>query len=220
MILRWQYQVRAEPVPFDNVDQLLTPIHQTSEAIVNIRAATMAAAFLVAATTSFAYCPNPAPLGQVLKIDHEEGDFSDYDSTVGAADLSIVQPGLAVTDNALEVALNDTDDHYGKVHVDWRTEDLRVGLHLDLRNIDFGTPTDHFQVWSLRNSAGDIRMALYLANDPSKRVFWASIVEDDLTVRSLPLIETSDNPHIELVIKRATGPSLSGLDGVFEMFVG
>lgn len=218
--LLWQYQTKAEPPWTPIAGPILKPGLSPVDVVVNARAATVAATFLViASTTAFAYCPNPTPLGEMFKIDHEEGDFSDYDSVPPDAglDLTIVQPGLAVTDNALKVHLLDTDDHYGKKHVDWRTDDLRVGLHLDLREIDYGSPTDYFQVWSLRNAASDIRAALYLANDPSNRVFWASVVDDTGLVRSLPLTQTSDNPHIETHIRRASSASAS--DGIFEMFV-
>lgn len=213
-----QYQIKAEPVAFGLPGASLNPIHQPADITVNIRAATVAAAFMaVASTTVFAAPPNPTPYGTVVKIDHEEGDLSDYDSTVNPGDLSISQPGLAVTDNRLKVTLNDTDDHYGAKAVDWRTDDLRVGLNLDMGKLDYGDPTDDFQVWSLRDGSGATRVALYLANDPSVRVFWASVIEDDLTIRSLPLTETLDLTHIEVVVKRAT--SASAADGTFEMYV-
>lgn len=164
--------------------------------------------------------PGVIPFGLMFVIDHEEGDFTDYDSVVDpGGDLSIVQAGLAVTDNAMRVTLNDTSDHYGRRAIDWRTRDIRVGVHLQLGDIDFGSPTDVFQVWSLRTAAGALRAALYMANDPTGRVFWASVVSDSGVEQVLPLQQTSDNPHIEVRIKRSKTavPALDG--GELEMFI-
>ena len=159
----------------------------------------------------------------ILTIDFEEEDFSDFDSTTGVEDLSVIAGAAMVGTYGMNLAINDVDPHYGSndITVGGATE-LRARFYIDPNNYTQGGGSGDFRCFLIRcdgtySSITDF-VFISLGYDGSNYDIFTAFGDDADVNNTTANYTISDDKHwFEIYVKRETSDGAG--DGIGRLYI-
>jgi hypothetical protein len=160
-------------------------------------------------------------MADIIDIDHEGGDLSEYDSTVDVdGDMSAhADAALASTNFGMKLVIDDTNTMYGQItQVDTGTAKIRIRFYIDPNALTMGNWElfDIFNIYTTNDPWFINR--LFLRTDDGGNYFIQCEAYSDAGAISTDTEGISDAPHyVELYIQQAADDA-SG-DGNVEWWI-
>lgn len=160
-----------------------------------------------------------------VKVDFEENDLTDFDSTTGVEDLAANATAAMVGTYGMEYTMNDVSDHYGTLGASLSVltgDELRIRWYFDPNSVSYPDANDWYH---LRVSADGTYSGITLLT--RVRVGWntgtgfflnCQVKDDADTTLGLTVTDFSDAEHyLEIYVKRES--SDGGADGEFRAWI-
>lgn len=162
-----------------------------------------------------------APQGEVFRIDFEEEDLSDFDSTTGEEDLAANATAAMVGSYGMEVTLDDTADHYGNNALSISTNDIRFRFYIDITPMSMTDgDTLNLQGINCDGTYSSITWFGWVAlefNSPNYQIRLAVWDDENTGDYTTPETITDGEHYIEVYIHRETTDG--DADGTGEIWV-